>query len=69
VATSVSDVEDFIRVLREHPEWGERVRHEVLGEDILTAIPRVAGRRIGPGAAALAREQAVLVDVTGEAAA
>lgn len=35
----------------------------------LVSVPWVAGRRIGPGAAALAEKHGVLVDLTGEVAA
>jgi hypothetical protein len=40
MAMTVADVEDFLRVLREHPEWRERVRQEVLGPEIL-ALPEL----------------------------
>jgi hypothetical protein len=43
VAITVSDVEDLLRVLREHPEWRERVRLEILGEEILSLPERLAG--------------------------
>ena len=34
MAFAVSDLEDFISLLRQHPEWRERVRHEILGDDM-----------------------------------
>lgn len=34
MAFSVADLDDFIKLLREHPEWRERVRAEILGDDI-----------------------------------
>jgi hypothetical protein len=42
MAMTVRDVEDFVQVLRDHPEWRERVRQEVLGEEILGLPARLA---------------------------
>jgi predicted RNase H-like nuclease (RuvC/YqgF family) len=39
---TVADVDDFLRVLRDHPEWRERVRLEILGEEILSLPERVS---------------------------
>lgn len=36
MAFTVADVDDFVRVLRSHPEWREAVRQEVLGRELLS---------------------------------
>ncbi|MFN8508606.1 MAG: hypothetical protein U0547_13740 [Dehalococcoidia bacterium] len=38
MAFTVSDLGDFLKLLREHPEWRADVRREVLGEELL-ALP------------------------------
>lgn len=42
MAFSVADVDDLLRVLREHPEWRERVRQELLGDELLSLPERTA---------------------------
>ena len=32
--TTINDISDFARILREHPEWRETVRGLVLGEEV-----------------------------------
>lgn len=34
MAFTVADIEDFIAVLRQHPDWRSRVRDEIIGEDM-----------------------------------
>ncbi|MBI2764720.1 MAG: hypothetical protein HYX53_02280 [Chloroflexi bacterium] len=36
MAFTVGDVQDLLRLLREHPEWRAEVRREVLGEELLS---------------------------------
>jgi hypothetical protein len=36
MAFVVSDVEQFLEVLRAHPEWRSRVRTEIVGEELLS---------------------------------
>jgi uncharacterized coiled-coil protein SlyX len=43
VSFVVDDMEDFVRLLREHPEWREAVRREVLSEELLR-LPETAAR-------------------------
>ncbi|MCC6388061.1 MAG: hypothetical protein IT302_11845 [Dehalococcoidia bacterium] len=38
MAFTVSDLGDFLKLLREHPEWRAEVRREVLGDELL-ALP------------------------------
>jgi hypothetical protein len=40
MAFTVDDVQDLLQLLREHPEWREAVRREVLGEELL-ALPEL----------------------------
>jgi hypothetical protein len=43
MAITVTDVEDLLAVLRDHPEWRQRVRLEILGEELLSIPERMAG--------------------------
>ena len=36
MAMTVNDVRDFVRILREHPEWRDEVRREVVGEALIS---------------------------------
>ena len=40
MAFTVNDLEDFIGVLRQHPEWRRRVRDEIIGEDMAESNAR-----------------------------
>ncbi len=41
MAFTIADVEDLIRLLGEHPEWRERLRPVILGEEILQIPSRM----------------------------
>lgn len=43
MAFSVADVEEFLGVLRQHPEWRERMRDELVSDD-MRALPGIVRR-------------------------
>ncbi len=40
--TNINNIEDFERILQERPEWRQRIRHLLLGEEILSLPAKVA---------------------------
>jgi hypothetical protein len=48
MALTVNDLDDFLTALREHPEWRDQVRDEIMAEDMraLPGIVRQLGERI-----------------------